>query len=76
MRYLIAKNSSDWSNEFTLAIIAAVIMSLSCRFYANEFPDVEDVVAVKVHKIAEMGAYATLTEYNNKGWDFSHHDYR
>jgi translation initiation factor 2 subunit 1 len=41
-------------------------MSLSCRFYANEFPDVEDTVVVKVHKIAEMGAYVTLQEYNNK----------
>jgi translation initiation factor 2 alpha subunit (eIF-2alpha) len=27
----------------------------------------EDAVMVKVHKIAEMGAYVTLTEYNNKG---------
>lgn len=43
-------------------------MSLHCRFYANEFPDVEDTVVVKVHKIAEMGAYVTLTEYNNKGF--------
>lgn len=42
-------------------------MPLACRFYANEFPDVEDTVIVKVNKIAEMGAYVTLTEYNNKG---------
>jgi len=41
-------------------------MALACRFYANEFPDVEDTVVVKVHKIAEMGAYVTLSEYNNK----------
>ena len=41
-------------------------MSLSCRFYSNEFPDIEDTVVVKVHKIAEMGAYVTLSEYNNK----------
>lgn len=42
-------------------------MPLSCRFYANEFPELEDTVIVKVNKIAEMGAYVTLTEYNNKG---------
>ncbi|CAD5207990.1 unnamed protein product [Bursaphelenchus xylophilus] len=41
-------------------------MTLTCRFYANEFPEVEDTVVVKVHKIAEMGAYVTLSEYNNK----------
>lgn len=44
--------------------------SLSCRFYANEFPDVEDTVMVKVQKIADMGAYVTLSEYDNKGLHF------
>lgn len=39
---------------------------LSCRFYANEFPEIEDTVIVKVVKIAEMGAYVTLSEYDNK----------
>lgn len=42
-------------------------MEFSCRFYSNEFPDIEDTVMVKVHKIGEMGAYVTLSEYNNKG---------
>lgn len=42
-------------------------MPLACRFYANEFPEMEDTVIVKVNKIADMGAYVTLTEYNNKG---------
>ncbi|KAI6174847.1 Eukaryotic translation initiation factor 2 subunit 1 [Aphelenchoides bicaudatus] len=41
-------------------------MPLACRFYANEFPELEDTVIVKVNKIAEMGAYVTLIEYNNK----------
>lgn len=45
-------------------------MALHCRFYSNEFPDIEDTVVVKVHKISEMGAYVTLTEYNNRGWFF------
>ena len=44
--------------------------SLSCRFYSNEFPDIEDPVMVKVQKIAEMGAYVTLCEYDNKGNGF------
>lgn len=42
-------------------------MSLSCRFYANEFPAVGDTVVAKVNKIDESGAYVTLSEYNNKG---------
>lgn len=40
-------------------------MVLSCRFYANRFPEVEDVVMVNVRSIAEMGAYVHLLEYNN-----------
>ncbi|GFY64726.1 eukaryotic translation initiation factor 2 subunit 1 [Trichonephila inaurata madagascariensis] len=40
-------------------------MPLSCRFYAQKYPEVEDVVMVKVHSIAEMGAYVSLLEYNN-----------
>jgi translation initiation factor 2 subunit 1 len=42
-------------------------MPLACRFYANEFPEMEDTVIAKVTKIADMGAYVTLTEYNDKG---------
>ncbi|TKR93419.1 hypothetical protein L596_007880 [Steinernema carpocapsae] len=41
-------------------------MPLSCRFYHNKFPEVEDTVMVNVKQIAEMGAYVNLLEYNNK----------
>ncbi|KAJ3649160.1 hypothetical protein Zmor_020916 [Zophobas morio] len=40
-------------------------MPLSCRFYREKFPEVEDVVMVNVLSIAEMGAYVRLLEYNN-----------
>jgi len=40
-------------------------MVLSCRFYKNKFPEVEDVVMVNVRSIAEMGAYGRLLEYND-----------
>ncbi|XP_071964241.1 eukaryotic translation initiation factor 2 subunit 1-like [Antedon mediterranea] len=40
-------------------------MTISCRFYGNNFPEVEDVVMVTVTSIAEMGAYVNLLEYNN-----------
>ena len=40
-------------------------MPLSCRFYEQHFPEVEDVVMVNVRSIAEMGAYVHLLEYNN-----------
>nr|CAG4638592.1 EOG090X09RW [Cyclestheria hislopi] len=40
-------------------------MPLFCRFYAQKYPEVEDVVMVNVRSIAEMGAYVHLLEYNN-----------
>jgi translation initiation factor 2 subunit 1 len=40
-------------------------MPLSCRFYLQRFPEVDDVVMVNVRSIAEMGAYVHLLEYNN-----------
>jgi translation initiation factor 2 subunit 1 len=33
--------------------------------YANVYPEVDDVVMVKVKSITEMGAYLSLLEYNN-----------
>lgn len=38
---------------------------ISCRFYEQKFPEVDDVVMVNVRSIAEMGAYVSLSEYNN-----------
>jgi translation initiation factor 2 subunit 1 len=38
---------------------------INCRMYANEFPEIDDVVMVQVRSIAEMGAYVALLEYNN-----------
>ncbi|KAL3090822.1 hypothetical protein niasHS_007197 [Heterodera schachtii] len=40
--------------------------TLSCRFYADEFPEIDDPVMVKIDKIEEVGAYVTLSEYDNK----------
>jgi len=40
-------------------------MVLTCRFYKNRFPEIEDVVMVNVRSIAEMGAYVHLLEYNS-----------
>ncbi|XP_013783904.1 eukaryotic translation initiation factor 2 subunit 1-like isoform X1 [Limulus polyphemus] len=40
-------------------------MPLSCRFYGQRYPEIEDVVMVNVRSIAEMGAYVHLLEYNN-----------
>lgn len=41
------------------------VTALTCRFYRNKFPEIEDVVMVNVRSIAEMGAYVHLLEYNN-----------
>ena len=40
-------------------------MALTCRFYEQKFPEIEDVVMVNVRSIADMGAYVHLLEYNN-----------
>merc|ERR1739844_306102 len=42
-----------------------VIMALTCRYYEQKFPEIEDVVMVNVRSIADMGAYVHLLEYNN-----------
>ena len=39
--------------------------NLQCRFYANQYPELEEVVMVNVVDIGEMGAYVTLLEYDN-----------
>jgi len=33
--------------------------------YSGEYPEVDDVVMVQVKRVAEMGAYVQLLEYNN-----------
>lgn len=38
---------------------------LRCRFYENQYPELEEVVMVNVTEIGEMGAYVTLLEYDN-----------
>lgn len=35
-----------------------------CRFYENQYPQVDDYVMVTVKHIAEMGAYVSLQEFN------------
>ena len=42
-----------------------VIMALTCRYYENRYPEIDDVVMVNVRSIADMGAYVHLLEYNN-----------
>ncbi len=44
--------------------LLSIFKSLS-RMYENKYPEVDDLVMVKVRQIAEMGAYVHLMEYNN-----------
>lgn len=39
--------------------------NLDCRFYENEFPELESLVMVNVRNIADMGVYVSLLEYKN-----------
>lgn len=38
-------------------------MSMECRFYANQYPEIDDVVLVQVKSLSDIGAYVTLLEY-------------
>ncbi len=38
----------------------------ACRFFENEYPEVDECVTVRVESIAEMGAYVRLLEYGDK----------
>ena len=35
-----------------------------CRYYENEYPDVEDLVMVRVRTVEKLAAYVNLIEYN------------
>mmetsp|Transcript_9030 Transcript_9030/g.25303 ORF Transcript_9030/g.25303 Transcript_9030/m.25303 type:complete len:294 (-) Transcript_9030:63-944(-) len=37
-----------------------------CRMYEQKFPDVDDLVMVRVTRVTDIGAYVNLLEYNNK----------
>jgi len=39
--------------------------SMKCRFYENKFPEVDELVVVRVVNIESIGAYVHLLEYNN-----------
>jgi translation initiation factor 2 subunit 1 len=36
-----------------------------CRFYEQKYPEIDDTVMVMVKRVAEMGAYVQLLEYQN-----------
>jgi translation initiation factor 2 subunit 1 len=37
-----------------------------CRMYEAEYPDIDDLVMVRVNRINEIGAFVSLLEYNDK----------
>lgn len=39
---------------------------LQCRFYRNEWPETEELVAVQINDVTDDGAYVRLLEYNNR----------
>ena len=50
---------------FVIAEVSRITMVISCRFYEQKYPEIDDVVMVNVRSIADMGAYVHLLEYNN-----------
>jgi len=40
-------------------------MPISCRFYKQKYPEIDDIVMVNVRSIADMGAYVHLLEYKS-----------
>jgi hypothetical protein len=57
--------SSATAADVNDALAALPDDSLRCRYYEQQYPEVEDIVVVQVKKIAEMGAYVSLLEYND-----------
>jgi len=53
-------------NEVPATMAQAHLPRLTCRFYEEEFPAIEQVVVARVKDIGEMGAYAKLLEFNDK----------
>ena len=49
----------------TIAELKGPAMDISCRFYEQKYPEIDDVVMVNVRSIADMGVYVHLLEYNN-----------
>jgi len=39
---------------------------LQCRFYRNEWPETEELVAVQINDVTDDGAYVRLLEYKNR----------
>lgn len=37
-----------------------------CRFFVDEFPEVESLVVVQVKRLTDMGSYVSLLEYNGR----------
>lgn len=52
-------------DKASTAVAATTNPKFSCRMYENQYPEVNDLVMVTVKRIAEMGAYVSLMEYNN-----------
>jgi len=46
-------------------VIRVKLDNNNCRMYSSQYPDAEDLVIVQVQRVAEMGAYVSLLEYNN-----------
>lgn len=40
-------------------------MAINCRFYREHYPSENDVIVVKVKKIADSGVFVSLLEYND-----------
>jgi len=49
----------------TPAAVDETLTNMTCRFYEQNFPEVDECVVVEIKSIAEMGAYVTLLEYGN-----------
>eukprot|EP01100_Stratorugosa_tubuloviscum_P012845 TRINITY_DN6217_c0_g1_i1.p1 TRINITY_DN6217_c0_g1~~TRINITY_DN6217_c0_g1_i1.p1 ORF type:complete len:390 (-),score=215.30 TRINITY_DN6217_c0_g1_i1:92-1261(-) len=52
-------------NEEVNTNISSGNPNLVCRMYEQKFPEIDDLVMVCVRRIADVGAYVSLLEYNN-----------
>lgn len=65
MASAFASSAAAGLEDMTEAIRSELFAD-TCRYYEKELPDSEELVMVHVRRIAEMGAYVELLEYENR----------
>lgn len=59
-----SESEDEEGEELTFGTGHVPNCNLKSRFYDKKYPEADDYVVVRVHKVEETGAYVKLLEYN------------